>query len=114
VKLVKEFFTQVLGGYAAGDIKLFVDKKNKRIKELGDEGWTRDLTSLMNVTGHFSTLIEDLQGIRRMSDIIKFFKFMLRSWEDQLKAQNSFHFPHPKFQGTVLLHVFKNIPRTFI
>jgi hypothetical protein len=96
VKLVKEFFTQMLGGYAAEAIKIFVDERNKRIKELGDEQWIRDLTSFMDVTGHLNTLTEDLQGIRKMSDIIKFFKFMLRSWVDQLKAQNLLHFPHQK------------------
>jgi hypothetical protein len=81
---------------ARKDIKLFVDKRNKRIKELDGEEWLRYLMSCTDVTGHLNILIKELQGITEISDIITAFKITPRLWEDQLKVQNLFHFPHLK------------------
>jgi hypothetical protein len=33
-----------------------MEKKNKRIEELDDKGWIRDVASLVDVTGHLNTL----------------------------------------------------------
>jgi hypothetical protein len=38
------------------EIKLFVEKNNKRIEELDDEGWISDVAFSVDVTGHLNTL----------------------------------------------------------
>jgi hypothetical protein len=54
-------------------IKLFTEKKNKRIEELDDEGWISDLAFFVDVTGHWNTLNKELQSkdkfITEMFDI---------------------------------------------
>jgi hypothetical protein len=39
-----------------------MEKKNKRIEELDNEGWISDLASFVDVTDHFNTLNKELQG----------------------------------------------------
>jgi hypothetical protein len=59
-----------------------MEKKNKRIEELDDEGWISDLAFFVDVTGHLNTLNRELQGkdklMTEMFDSIKAFKVKLR------------------------------------
>jgi glutaredoxin-related protein len=81
------------------EIKLFLEKKNKRIEQ-DDEGWIRDLTFLVDATGHLNTLNKELQGkdklITEMFDSIKAFRAKLRLWENRLQVHNLVHFLHLK------------------
>jgi hypothetical protein len=76
--------------YLLKEIKLFMEKKNKRIEELDDEEWISDVAFFfvcvcvcvdVDVTGHLNTLNKELQGkdklIREMFNNVKAFKVKL-------------------------------------
>jgi hypothetical protein len=82
-----------------------MEKKNKRIEELDDEGRISDLAFFVDVTGHLNTLNKELQGkdklVTEMFDSIKAFKVKLRLWKNQLQVHISVHFSHLKSLETI-------------
>jgi hypothetical protein len=58
-----------------------MEKKDRNIEELNDEGWITDLVFLVDVTGHLNYLNKELQGkdklITDMYDNIKVFRVKL-------------------------------------
>jgi hypothetical protein len=93
-----------------------MEKKNKIIEELDDEGWISDSAFFVDVTGHLNTLNKELQGkdklITEMFDSIKAFKVKLRLRENQLRVHNLVHFPHLRSQETIFAECIQEYYRS--
>ncbi|XP_068215811.1 general transcription factor II-I repeat domain-containing protein 2-like [Palaemon carinicauda] len=78
------------------EIVLFVDMKGNSIPEMNDNKWKCDLSFLVGIIDHLSTLKVILQEkgqlVNDMFSLIKGFQTKLRLGESQIRNQNTAHF----------------------
>uniref|UniRef100_A0A0E9XBG8 HAT C-terminal dimerisation domain-containing protein n=1 Tax=Anguilla anguilla TaxID=7936 RepID=A0A0E9XBG8_ANGAN len=79
-----------------GEIRQFMEKKGRPVKELKCKEWVQDLAFMVDITQHLNTLNTTLQGRNRVVtqyyDSISAFKMKLSLWETQLSNGDTAHF----------------------
>lgn len=79
------------------EVKLFMEMKEKPVRELSDNKWLCDLAFMVDITKYLSELNIKLQGpnqlLNSLVSHVKSFEAKLKLWKMQLESNNTVHFP---------------------